>query len=255
MKLFTAKELNTLKKLLASVGDQDEVLTLAGLHGLLYCLAIIPETISPSEWLPCFFGEGVLEIEDEDEANKLMGGLFTAYNRLVRESNDDELQFPFDLGKLKASDIARVRDWAYGFFLGINLRPEIWGLPDGDDETEEEDDEGSEEEQEVAACMAVLMGVAFPDKIPELFEVEPGEEMDQATLKEQEAKFFVALPQAMETFQEIANERRELRRKIRSNMLSAPAPVHRSEKIGRNEPCPCGSGKKYKKCCGGELKR
>jgi len=24
-----------------------------------------------------------------------------------------------------------------------------------------------------------------------------------------------------------------------------------SEKIGRNDPCPCGSGKKYKKCCGG----
>jgi preprotein translocase subunit SecA len=22
------------------------------------------------------------------------------------------------------------------------------------------------------------------------------------------------------------------------------------EKIGRNAPCPCGSGKKYKKCCG-----
>jgi preprotein translocase subunit SecA len=26
--------------------------------------------------------------------------------------------------------------------------------------------------------------------------------------------------------------------------------IVRSEKIGRNEPCPCGSGKKYKKCCG-----
>ncbi len=25
----------------------------------------------------------------------------------------------------------------------------------------------------------------------------------------------------------------------------------RSDKVGRNEPCPCGSGKKYKKCCGG----
>ena len=23
-----------------------------------------------------------------------------------------------------------------------------------------------------------------------------------------------------------------------------------NEKIGRNDPCPCGSGKKYKKCCG-----
>ena len=28
-------------------------------------------------------------------------------------------------------------------------------------------------------------------------------------------------------------------------------PPHRSNKIGRNEPCPCGSGKKYKRCCGG----
>jgi preprotein translocase subunit SecA len=27
-------------------------------------------------------------------------------------------------------------------------------------------------------------------------------------------------------------------------------PAKKAEKIGRNEPCPCGSGKKYKKCCG-----
>jgi preprotein translocase subunit SecA len=26
-------------------------------------------------------------------------------------------------------------------------------------------------------------------------------------------------------------------------------PFVRSDKVGRNEPCPCGSGKKYKKCC------
>jgi preprotein translocase subunit SecA len=32
---------------------------------------------------------------------------------------------------------------------------------------------------------------------------------------------------------------------------SSPKPVRRSqEKVGRNAPCPCGSGKKYKKCCG-----
>lgn len=30
-----------------------------------------------------------------------------------------------------------------------------------------------------------------------------------------------------------------------------PQPYVRPEpKIGRNDPCPCGSGKKYKKCCG-----
>ena len=26
--------------------------------------------------------------------------------------------------------------------------------------------------------------------------------------------------------------------------------IAHSEKVGRNDPCPCGSGKKYKKCCG-----
>lgn len=27
-------------------------------------------------------------------------------------------------------------------------------------------------------------------------------------------------------------------------------PVKKDHKVGRNDPCPCGSGKKYKKCCG-----
>lgn len=28
-------------------------------------------------------------------------------------------------------------------------------------------------------------------------------------------------------------------------------PIHNKDaEIGRNDPCPCGSGKKYKKCCG-----
>ncbi|MFP3870147.1 MAG: preprotein translocase subunit SecA [Syntrophobacteria bacterium] len=31
---------------------------------------------------------------------------------------------------------------------------------------------------------------------------------------------------------------------------SKPPPTRRAAKIGRNDPCPCGSGKKYKKCCG-----
>jgi SWIM/SEC-C metal-binding protein len=31
--------------------------------------------------------------------------------------------------------------------------------------------------------------------------------------------------------------------------LNPPQPLI-AEKIGRNDPCPCGSGKKFKKCCG-----
>ena len=29
--------------------------------------------------------------------------------------------------------------------------------------------------------------------------------------------------------------------------------ITREKKIGRNDPCPCGSGKKYKKCCGANI--
>ncbi len=35
------------------------------------------------------------------------------------------------------------------------------------------------------------------------------------------------------------------------NPSAFPSGPMRSAKTGRNEPCPCGSGKKYKKCCGG----
>ena len=35
----------------------------------------------------------------------------------------------------------------------------------------------------------------------------------------------------------------------RAGMAAARRPVG-AQKVGRNDPCPCGSGKKYKKCCG-----
>jgi SWIM/SEC-C metal-binding protein len=33
-------------------------------------------------------------------------------------------------------------------------------------------------------------------------------------------------------------------------LLNWPKPKDAEKKVGRNEPCPCGSGKKHKKCCG-----
>ena len=33
-------------------------------------------------------------------------------------------------------------------------------------------------------------------------------------------------------------------------LLNWPKPKEAGKKVGRNEPCPCGSGNKYKKCCG-----
>ena len=33
-------------------------------------------------------------------------------------------------------------------------------------------------------------------------------------------------------------------------LLNPPEPARAAVTIGRNDPCPCGSGRKYKKCCG-----
>lgn len=32
--------------------------------------------------------------------------------------------------------------------------------------------------------------------------------------------------------------------------LNPPEPMLASPRVGRNDPCPCGSGKKFKQCCG-----
>jgi preprotein translocase subunit SecA len=56
--------------------------------------------------------------------------------------------------------------------------------------------------------------------------------------------------------QEDEIERRQKRQLAQLNFIgagdaaAAPAPVHSEKKAGRNDPCPCGSGKKYKKCHG-----
>jgi SEC-C motif-containing protein len=56
----------------------------------------------------------------------------------------------------------------------------------------------------------------------------------------------------------IAREHREISEFARKNgewlltegRMVKPEPVRKEQTIGRNDPCPCGSGKKYKKCCG-----
>ena len=42
------------------------------------------------------------------------------------------------------------------------------------------------------------------------------------------------------------------RRHVGGDTKPEPKVIAESEKVGRNDPCPCGSGKKYKKCCGAD---
>ena len=104
----------------------------------------------------------------------------------------------------------------------------------------------------------VMTMVGFLDGINEsLKEENPIETMDEDTRvslaldKEKIYKNMVAakadwlygLPQWKEIYSE-----EELKRMYKEQKESTT--IRREKKIGRNDPCPCGSGKKYKKCCG-----
>ena len=43
----------------------------------------------------------------------------------------------------------------------------------------------------------------------------------------------------------------EMERLVESHLVSGPAVNARGGKLGRNQKCPCGSGRKFKRCCGG----
>ena len=57
------------------------------------------------------------------------------------------------------------------------------------------------------------------------------------------ADWLYELPQWDEIFDE--NTKKRLYREQKQS-----GTIRKDKKIGRNDPCPCGSGKKYKKCCG-----
>jgi uncharacterized protein YecA (UPF0149 family) len=53
-----------------------------------------------------------------------------------------------------------------------------------------------------------------------------------------------SLPAIQHTLSELPNVAARLQ-------VSSPQVTTSRQKVGRNDPCPCGSGKKFKKCCGG----
>jgi preprotein translocase subunit SecA len=57
--------------------------------------------------------------------------------------------------------------------------------------------------------------------------------------------------QTEEDLQAVAPKEQEMQLSHGGEEPERPQPVKRKgKKVGRNDPCPCGSGKKYKKCCG-----
>ncbi len=105
----------------------------------------------------------------------------------------------------------------------------------------------------------IMTMTGFLDGINDsLVEPNPIEEMEEDTEvslafdKERLYKNMVAAQAdwlyGLDEWKEIYDD--ETRDRLYKEQKRSMTVVHEGPKIGRNDPCPCGSGKKYKKCCG-----
>ena len=158
------------------------------------------------------------------------------------------------------------RDTAYSKEMDQNTMQQFWGtyfeLEKGIYEqllaNPDEEVKGTVKELATKYGIEVFTMTGFLDGINDsLKEPNPIEEMEEDTVvslafdKEKLYKNMVAaraewlyeLPQWDEIFTE--EKRKELYKEQKNS-----GTVRKEKKVGRNDPCPCGSGKKYKKCCG-----
>lgn len=86
--------------------------------------------------------------------------------------------------------------------------------------------------------------------VESLFKMEVKVEEEVESVEEVEAKEPVKEEVPVTASTATVGTRRKRYVEHRGDMRSTNEPVRTGKKIGRNDPCPCGSGKKYKHCCG-----
>ena len=158
------------------------------------------------------------------------------------------------------------RDTAYSQEMDNKTATQFWGayfeLENGVYEqllaNPDEEVKGTVKELAEKFGLEVFVMTGFLDGINDSLKVpNPIEEMDEDTvvslafdkeklyknMVEAKAEWLYELPQWNEIFTE--EKRKELYKEQKNS-----GTVRKDKKVGRNDACPCGSGKKYKKCCG-----
>ena len=248
MTMFTSSEQKNLTNLLSTATDQDEVMTLDELHGYLFGVAIIPEMVMPSQWTSAIFGgEESCVIDDEKERERLLGSLFSAYNRINTDNMTGEFVFPFDIKKGSTKDINRAREWSRGLYRILSTSKKIFKVYD---EIKKSGDGQNIDNETFSVCYCILKAVAYPEKTPELLErIQKGVKSDVGPMIS-DANFISMLPAAVVSIRAYAMVVKVVIKNSETSTTISPSSLLQIVKIGRNDPCPCGSGIKYKKCCG-----
>jgi uncharacterized protein len=245
--MISKKDEKTLLKMLRMATEPEEALTYDEMRGFLFGLAMTPDVLMPNEWLPLVFGEKMITIDSEKEGQRLFNALMRVVNDLTESFQNDTLSFPFARDYLAyEDDIQAVREWVYGLNEALMLRGHCWfeSRPESipGDLTEEE------YENELLTSLSVIQGIAEPDEAEALFDTEFDETEDRSMRLL--ASLLIMLPTAIDTLLEHGHALEQERRQRPLNEPGYPQTIRRqTSKVGRNDPCPCGSGKKYKNCC------
>jgi uncharacterized protein len=218
------RRLKQLEKLLASL-DDDEAMLLSELDGFLAGILVCPDLIMPSEWLPMVWGRGNKDaapvLENTNQAEQLVGLIMERYNAVAAELQRGGGHYEplFDVDTRHNEILWEI--WIDGFDTALQLRPEAWAKVRGGD----------------GDALSALAGLVALVQIGRGESTLPKEQIDEITAKAPDLiPHYIETLNAWRIGQQVGGQFRE----------EAP----NFGKVGRNEPCPCGSGKKYKRCCG-----
>lgn len=209
---------------------------LEALDGFLSALAVGPEPVPPEEWQPVVWGGKPPRWDNAEEAAEVEA-LLMAHWRMVEQRvrfPGDELPdhlapllwLPEDPDAQDDDELDVGRDWAYGFFRGVELREPAW-------------EAWLDEHDWIEEIFALLDSIASGEVESEV-EGE-GDENAEPTPLDYKTRIGIigALPGMLADLH-----------LHRIDSLTPRTPRRRAITPERNDPCPCGSGKKYKKCHG-----
>jgi len=213
-------DLLMLEQLLISVMISGEAMLLDEVDGFFTGLNFYTSRVEPEEWLPLIWNKEAPVFEDEAQARWVTQALVTHYEDVARRLNRGELE---PIYGEEVDDSPAWELWLDGFWRAGELRPGRWmeGIPEDDKNVD------------FALFSLLRLRQLATNESADFERLEIDEELQEAAA-ELIPDSVVFLHRLLRPAHPLAGGRR------------GPGA---SRKVGRNEPCPCGSGKKYKKCC------
>lgn len=220
-------------------GHPEGTLSYREAQGFIFTIACAPEMVSPSAWLPEIFGGGEPGFESKKEAGTILGGFMDLFNEsLPAEGKEVHLPHGCAFTEDTMANLepdSPVAEWCRGFITGHTWMMDCWSefLPD-------------EWDQDLA--MTVIALSFFSSRQVAAAFVKESKKPD-TPLEEVAELMREAMPSALADYSRMGQSLFEVVRDARTgeeDPLTPPQP-------GRNDPCICGSGRKYKKCCGGHV--